>query len=109
MEGLNIEYQIKLGKIKTDGNGHLLMNRADMREFMKGHTDTAIMVTLLSVIAWLMEDKEFEGSPDRLCDIFNNAERIITTVYDPKQAFGKKELAKVVEKGTGIKVRFYEE
>ena len=105
---MEIEHNVKLGKFKTDAKGHLQMTRAEMREFMKGYIDNAIMITLLSVIAWLMEDAEFKDNPERLCDIFNNAERIITTVYNPSEPFDKNMLAKVVEKGTGIKVRFYE-
>lgn len=103
-----MEVNIKLGKLKTNAKGNIEMSRNEFREFMNPYVKEIGMVTLLSCISWLMEEPEFVGGKERLTDIFDNSYRIMETVYDPDNPFGKRELAKVVAENTNIKVRWVE-
>lgn len=103
-----MEVVIKLGRLKTNAKGNIEMSRKDFREFLKPYVKEIGMVTLLSCVAWLMEEPEFAADRERLTSIFENSNRIMETVYDPNEAFGKKELAKVVSENTNIKVRWVE-
>ena len=104
MEGIEVE--VKTGKLPVDQNGRLAMTRKQLREFVQGYVEETMMITLLSCIAWLMEEQEFKDDGDRLAEIFENVQRIIRTVYDPNEPFDKKALAKVVGDFTGVKVRW---
>ena len=101
-----MEIEVKIGHLKTNSRGNIEMTRREFREYLKSFCEDNIMVTLLSCISWLMEEPEFVGSDERYQDIFENVQRIIQTVYDPNQAFDKRDLARVVANGTGIKVRW---
>lgn len=104
MEGIEVE--VKTGKLSVDKDGRLNMTRKQLREFVRGYVEETMMITLLSCLAWLMEEPEFNADGDRLAGIFENVQRIIRTVYDPNQAFDKKDLSKVVGDFTGVKVRW---
>ena len=97
---------IKFGKLKTNANGKVEMTRKEFREFQQKHTDYTVMVTLLSCIAWLMEDDEFKNDRERLNSIFSNVKRIILTTLDPNEPFDENDLASVVRANTDIDVRF---
>ena len=99
---------VKIGKIKVNAKGNVEMTRKELREFMDAKNRETMMVTLLSAIAWLMEEPEFKGDKDRLFSIFKNVQRIILTTLDPNDPFDKKALAKVVYENTGLEVRFLE-
>ena len=101
-----MEFQVKVGHLKTNAKGNVEVTRKEFREYLNSFCEDTMMVTLLSTIAWLMEDEEFKGSPERFDDLFYNAQRIIQTVYDPDSGFEKNDLARVVKQGTGIEVMF---
>lgn len=99
---------VKIGKLKTNAKGKVEMTRKELRDFMDSKNRETMLVTLMSAIAWLMEEPEFKGDKDRLFNIFKNVQRIILTTLDPNDPFDKHKLAKVVYEGTGIEVRFIE-
>ena len=103
-----MDYEVKLGKLKTNANGKIEMTRKELRAFLIPYCENTMLVTLLSAIAWLMEDPEFDGSPERFDEVFNNVQRIIGVVYDPNSGFDKNDLARVVREKTNIEVRFTE-
>lgn len=105
MEGIK-----KIGQLKTNAKGRIEFTRKELREYMTWNRRDMMMVTLLSAIAWLMEDPEFKEDRPRLTSIFKNIQRIIETVLDPDNPFDRNALAKVVREGTDgeVDVRFYE-
>ena len=103
---MEIVIDVKAGQLKTNAQGKIEMTRKELRDFMNSYGEEAVMVTLLSTIAWLMEEPEFQGEKDRLNDIFVNVQRVIETTLDPNEPFDKYKLARVVKEGTGIQVRF---
>lgn len=97
---------VKVGRLKTNSRGNIEMSRTELKNYLNEYVEMVMMVTLLACISWLMDEPEYADDKDRLADIFPNIERIIRTTFDPDSGFDKKDLARVVEKGTGIKVRF---
>lgn len=97
---------VKIGKLKTNAKGKVEMTRKEYRELQQNHTDYAVMITLLSCIAWLMEEEEFKNDRERLNSIFHNVKRIILTTLDPNDPFDENDLASVVRANTDIDVRF---
>ena len=99
-----MEIQVNVGKLKTNAKGNIEMSRKEFRTYLRGFCEDTMMVTLMSAIAWLGEEPEFQGNKDRLAEIFENVNRIVSTTLDPKEPFDKRDLARVTYDLTGIKV-----
>lgn len=93
-----------VGRMKTGPDGKIHLSRKELRQRDIDVTELAIGQTMLAVCGYIMDEPEFDFDDDRIASLWKGVERYIQTVNDPNSNFKMKDLAKVVEKHTGIRV-----
>lgn len=98
-----------MGKRMTAGRrkqDKIIMTVREYRQTMREFSDDATMKAMLLVSGYLMDEPEINFDGDRLGRMWEKVDEWMDTIKDPDIDFNWKDLAKVIEEHTGIKVRW---